>query len=93
MKRTQIYVEEEQDKSLADRAAAAGVTKSHLIRKAIDTYLKGSSDEALRIERFRTAVRAAAGSANYLPDGKSYVEALRSLDVVRQEEIEHRRRA
>jgi len=93
MKRTQIYVDEEQDESLAQRAAAAGVTKSTLIRAAIDAYLKGPPDERLRLDRFRAAVRAAAGSAAYLPDGKSYVEALRAVDVRRQEEIELRRRA
>lgn len=93
MKRTQIYVDEDQDEFLAERAAAAGVTKSALIREAIDAYFKGSSDQRLRLDRFRSAVRAAAGSADYLPDGKSYVEALRSLDVRRQDEIERRRRA
>ena len=92
MKRTQIYVDEEQDESLAQRAAAAGVTKSTLIREAIDAYLKGPADERLRLDRFRAAVRAAAGTADYLPDGKSYVEALRALDGRRQEEIERRRR-
>jgi predicted DNA-binding protein len=92
MKRTQIYVDEEQDESLTKRAAAAGVTKSTLIREAIDAYLKGRPDERLRLDRFRSAVRAAAGSADYLPDGKSYVEALRAVDVRRQEEIERRRR-
>jgi hypothetical protein len=69
------------------------VTKSTLIREAIDAHLQGSPDERLRLDRFRAAVRAAAGSADYLPDGKSYVEALRAQDVRRQEEIEHRRRA
>lgn len=93
MKRTQIYVDEEQDESLSQRAAAAGVTKSTLIREAIDAYLKGSPDAQLRLDRFRAAVRAAAGSAHYLPDGKSYVEALRAQDVRRQEEIERRRHA
>jgi hypothetical protein len=68
------------------------VTKSTLIREAIDAYLKGPSDERLRLDRFRAAVRAAAGSADYLPDGKSYVEALRALDVRRQEEIDRHRR-
>jgi predicted DNA-binding protein len=93
LKRTQICVDEEQDVSLAERAAAAGVTKSTLIREAIDAYLKGSSNERLRLERFRAAVRAATGSSADLPDGESYVEALRSLGVRRQEEIERRRRA
>ncbi len=93
VKRTQIYVDEEQDESLAQRAAAAGVTKSTLIREAIDAYLKGPADERLRLDRFRVAVRGAAGSADYLPDGKTYVESVRALDVRRQEENERRRRA
>jgi predicted DNA-binding protein len=93
MKRTQIYVDEEQDQALAERAAASGVTKSTLIREAIDAYLGGSSDSRLRLDRFRAAVRAASGTARHLPDGKSYVEALRALDVQRQEEIDRRRQA
>ncbi|HZA40172.1 MAG TPA: CopG family transcriptional regulator [Actinomycetota bacterium] len=93
MKRTQIYVEEEQDEALGKRAAATGVSKSTLIREAIDAYLTGSSDKGLRLDRFRAAVRAAAGSAPHLPDGESYVESLRAMDARRQEEIERRRRA
>jgi hypothetical protein len=93
IKRTQIYLDEKQDEALAKRAAATRVTKSTLIREAIDAYLKGQPDERLRLDRLRAAVRAAAGSADYLPDGKSYVEALRALDVQRQDEIERRRRA
>jgi hypothetical protein len=93
MRRTQIYVDESQDEMLAKQASAAGVTKSTLIRAAIDAFLKGSTDEGLRLDRFRAAARAAAGSARYLPDGKSYVEELRALDVRRQDAIERRRRA
>ena len=92
VKRTQIYVDEAQDESLASRAAATGVTKSTLIREAIDAYLKGRPDERMGLDRFRAAVRSAAGSADYLPDGKTYVEVLRAVDVRRQDEIEHRRR-
>ena len=39
MKRTQIYLDEEQDARLERRAAAVGVTKSALIRAAIDRFL------------------------------------------------------
>lgn len=39
MKRTQIYLDEDQDSKLGRRAAAAGVTKSALIRMAIDRFL------------------------------------------------------
>ncbi len=39
VKRTQIYLDEDQDAKLGRRAAAAGVTKSALIRMAIDRLL------------------------------------------------------
>lgn len=39
MKRTQIYLDEEQDLRLERRAAATGQTKSALIRAAIDRFL------------------------------------------------------
>jgi len=39
MKRTQIYLEEEQDRRLQERARATGQTKSALIRDAIDRLL------------------------------------------------------
>ena len=39
MKRTQIYLDDDQDARLEKRARAAGVTKSALIRQAIDAFL------------------------------------------------------
>ncbi len=39
VKRTQIYLDEDQDAKLERRAAAVGVTKSALIRAAIDKFL------------------------------------------------------
>jgi len=91
VKRTQIYLDEEQDRRLADRAAAAGTTKSAVIRKAIDDYLSADGGRATRLERFREAVRAAAGSIPRLPSGKEYVEEIRRADAARQREIERRR--
>lgn len=40
MKRTQIYLDEEQDRRLERRARAVGKTKSALIREAVDQLLK-----------------------------------------------------
>jgi predicted transcriptional regulator len=40
MKRTQIYLDEDQNERLGRRARATGVTKSALIRAAIDAFLK-----------------------------------------------------
>lgn len=93
VKRTQIYLDASQDADLARRAAAEGVTKSALIRRAVDRYLENGGDEELRLARFKAAVDAAAGAAPDLPQGAVYVERLRALDVTRQEEIERRRRA
>jgi Ribbon-helix-helix protein, copG family len=92
MRRTQIYLENGQDDEIARRARAEGLTKSAIIRRAIDVYLNGASQETTRLAHFRAAVREAAGSAPYLPRGDQYVEELRALDVERQREIESRRR-
>ncbi len=92
MKRTQIYLDESQDERLARRAAAAGTTKSGLIREALDAYLAGSDDDRTQLASFRAAVRAAAGTASRLPEGRRYVEDLRKADVEREGDIERRRR-
>jgi hypothetical protein len=93
VKRTQIYLDETQDDELGRRATAEGVTKSALIRRAVDVYLSGADDEDLQLARFKAAVDAVAGVAPDLPEGSLYVERLRTLDLRRQEEIERRRRA
>lgn len=83
----------EQDEQLARRAAAEGVTKSTLVRRAVDEYLDERDDRAVQLARFKTAVEAVAGVVPDLPEGSVYVERLRSLDRERQDEIERRRRA
>jgi len=93
VKRTQIYLDDGQHDQLSRRAAAEGLTKSALIRRAVDAYLDDGADEKLRLARFKAAVEAVAGAAPDLPQGSLYVERLRALDVQRQEEIELRRRA
>jgi predicted DNA-binding protein len=93
VKRTQIYLDEKQEEELGRRASAEGLTKSALIRRAVDAYLNGADDEEFRLARFKAAVEAVAGVAPDLPKGSFYVERLRALDVRRQEEIERRRRA
>jgi hypothetical protein len=92
VRRTQIYLEESQDGRLAGRAAAAGVSKSTLIRTAIDEYLQKDDDEATRLESFRAAVHRASGVAPDLRPGAEYVQALRDNDRGRQERLEARRR-
>jgi ribbon-helix-helix CopG family protein len=93
VKRTQIYLDDGQDAELGRRAAAEGVTKSALIRRAVDGYLNGTGDEEVQLARFRAAVEAVAGAAPDLPQGSLYVERLRAFDVRRQEELERQRGA
>jgi predicted DNA-binding protein len=92
MKRTQIYLDEAQDRELAQMARASGVTKSELIRRAIERLLHPAEDDARRLQRFQRAVDAAAGRAADLPEGRVYVETLRAADAERQRELEERRR-
>ena len=90
MKRTQIYLEADQDRRLAGRATASGVTKSTLIREAIETYL-AKPDNADELAAFRAAVDAAAAAPVQLPDGAIYVETIRAADVERQAELDEGR--
>jgi predicted transcriptional regulator len=46
MKRTQIYLDDDQSRRLQARARAEGTTKSAVIREAIDQFLKGRSRRA-----------------------------------------------
>jgi predicted transcriptional regulator len=92
MKRTQIYIEDEQDRKLARQASAMGVTKSTIIRRAIEEFLSSPSNEAARLARYRTALEEVSKKPVPLPDGRSYVEAIRAADIRRQREIEQRRR-
>jgi predicted transcriptional regulator len=91
MKRTQIYLETEQDRKLAGRATAAGTTKSNLIREAIEQYLASPDDDAARLAEFRAAIDEFARAPGTLPDGRSYVEEMRARDRRREREIERRR--
>ena len=93
VKRTQIYLDDAQDDELARRATAEGLTKSALIRRAIDRYLNGGGDADVQLGRFQAAVEAVAGIAPDLPPGSVYVERLRAYDLRRQEEIDRQRRA
>ena len=91
MRRTQIYLDEEQDRRLAARARAAGRTKSDLIREAVDRLLDTPLTEEEDLARFRAAADAAFGIAPYLEDGRTYVRRLRDADRRRQERLEEQR--
>lgn len=90
VRRTQIYLDEAQAAKLAKKAAASGVTKSTLIRQAVDEFLEGPSDEQSRLSRFLAAVEEIAAAPLDLPDGASYVESIRAPDIKRQQELDRR---
>ena len=93
MKRTQIYLDEDHSERLAERAEAAGTTKSAVIREAVTRYLDQPGGEAGALARLKDAVRAAAGTVPRLPPGEQYVEALRANDRRGEAELERRWRA
>lgn len=76
MKRTQIYLTEEQGRLLETRSRATGSTVSQLIREAIDgAYSRRRAMS--RSEKVRLA-RATAGSWKAFPEtGAEYVERIR----------------
>jgi hypothetical protein len=90
VRRTQIYLDEEQDRRLAERARATGRTKSDLIREAVDRLLDEPLSEQEELARFRAAAGAAFGIAPYLEDGVAYVRKLRDIDRRRQERLDRR---
>jgi predicted transcriptional regulator len=89
VRRTQIYLTEEQSARLDERARATGATRSTLIRRAIDEYLAshGNAGDEWRA-RWREAVRETAGIAPRLEEGKAYVERSRVVDLARLRQLE-----
>jgi predicted transcriptional regulator len=88
VRRTQIYLDEEQDRRLGEHALATGRTKSDLIREAVDRFLDTPLTEEERLSRFRAAAHAAFGIAPYLEEGATYVRKLRDSDRRRAERLE-----
>ena len=76
MRRTQIYLTEEQGRVLEGRSRATGHTISELIRVAIDTtYARGR--QMSRADRVRLARRTAGAWKDFPETGADYVERLR----------------
>lgn len=88
VRRTQVYLDERQTERLDCRARAAGVTRSTLIREAVDRMLDEPEDVATALEHFRGALRATFGVAPDLEPGGEYVASLRSGDMRRLSDIE-----
>ncbi|HVC08152.1 MAG TPA: CopG family transcriptional regulator [Solirubrobacterales bacterium] len=84
MKRTQIYLDDSQTSRLDEQASAEGVSRSTVIRRAVEEYLThGEQDQATWRVLWSKALGDTAGIAPYLGDGESEVEELRDADADR----------
>lgn len=90
VKRTQIYLDEEQDARLGQRATAAGTTKSALIRQAITDFLSGPDADVVALGRFRAALDEIEAQPIPLPDGAAYTESVRARELLRQADLQAR---
>jgi predicted transcriptional regulator len=89
MNRTQIYLDNDQTARLDRRAAAAGTSRSMLIRRAVDAYLsKDEQDAAAWQAQWKSAIEGTAGVAPYLAEGADYVEDIRREDAERLSRLE-----
>lgn len=77
--RTQIYLTQAQQKRLALASRSAAVTKSELIRRAIDQFLdqQPAATPAARAQRLSSIAGLWAGRDD-MADPSSYVRALRA---------------
>jgi predicted transcriptional regulator len=88
MRRTQIYLDDTQTSRLDRRAAEKGVTRSKVIRLAIDEFLLNEDgDDAAWREQWKRVVDETAGAAPGLAPGAGYVEDLRRIDADRLSEF------
>lgn len=77
MRRTQIYLSDEQGRLLAQRSKATGVTVSQLIRDAITEVYTRPTGRRLE-ERLRVARRASGAWKDFPESGAEFVERLRT---------------
>ena len=73
MKRTQIYISEEQDRRLSELAADRGVAKAAVIRQLLDEALQTGDPE----DEAREAIASTAGVCADYPDWAEWLEAVR----------------
>jgi hypothetical protein len=79
MERTQIYLTREEATALDRIAAVRGVTRSHLIREAIDsTYVTPQRSQRDRLLAVLEELGPPWADRADLPDGETYVERIRA---------------
>jgi predicted transcriptional regulator len=89
VRRTQIYLDDDQASRLDERASANGTTRSRVIRIAIDEYLtQDERNTAAWRSRWQEAVRKTSGAAPGPATGAEYVENLRHNDAERLSGLE-----
>jgi predicted DNA-binding protein len=88
VKRTQIYLDEDQAARLARRAQAQGSTVSSVIREAIEAYLSDPDDSQNELARQRQALQDGFAAVPRLPEGSAYVDELRKADTERERDQE-----
>ena len=79
MRRTQIYLDEEQDRRLGERARSLRTTKSDLIRSAIEDYLSRPTSADQRLAEFRGGGRGCIRLRRHLPAGREHRASHRRL--------------
>lgn len=90
VKRTQIYLDEKQDRAIAARATASGTTKSAVIRHAVDAYLEQPQEQ----KDWKTAIAELSAELKRNPvhfepdlDGAAYVDYLGAIEFERDKEL------
>lgn len=73
MRRTQIYITEEQDRLIAARASDAGIPKAEVVRRALDEALGLDDGRDAR----RRAILATAGVLADAPDWPEWLAEVR----------------
>ena len=77
MKRTQIYISEEQDRRIARRAADAGASKAEIIRRLLDRGLGIDDGAEVRLR----AVDETFGILPEAPDWPEWLAQVRGVDA------------
>lgn len=89
VRRTQIYLDDAQDRALAARAAASGTTKSAVIRHAVDAYLAQPEDTDWKTRIGDILEDLKGHPVHFEPDvdGAAYVDYYRAFDLDREKEL------
>jgi Ribbon-helix-helix protein, copG family len=82
MKRTQVYLTEDQDQRLAELARDRGISKAGALRWALDTALDTGDSEA----EARVVILASAGVCSDYPDWPEWQRDVRGRTAVERME-------